>query len=139
VAGEEKVDVAIGGNISVGGNATGSVLVTGQHITAMVTGPDAADRRQVPEALIAIRAELGRLAGPKAQVASTLAATAAEPVNKEQLDEEKIGTFLESALRTASECAEYAGVTMKLLPCLQPVADGLGGQWISLTRVLSVR
>jgi hypothetical protein len=137
LAEDEKRDARIGGNINVGGSATGSALVSGQHITATVTGPDAAARQQVLGALAAIRAELSPLPGPKGHVASALAATAAEAANNEEPEKEQIGCFLDSALKTASEVAEYAGVGAKLLPYVQTVASWLGGQWSSLIGLLA--
>ncbi len=54
--GTQKRDTAVGGNISVGGSATGSALSSGQNIKATVIfrGPDAAERQLVLEALAAI-------------------------------------------------------------------------------------
>jgi hypothetical protein len=57
---DEKSKGSVAGNISVGGNVTGSALTSGQNDTATITfsGPDAAQRQQVLEALAAIQTQL---------------------------------------------------------------------------------
>lgn len=129
---------AIGGNISVGGNVTGAALTSGTNNTVAVTytGADAAERQRVSEALAAIRAELARLPGAKAPVAAALAGTAADAANKEQPDKEQVGNFLDTALKTARESAQFADVAAKLLPHIQTAANWLGGQWANLVGLL---
>lgn len=138
MAADERRDGDVGGSISVGGNAIGSAVASGQNITATVIfrGADAAERQRVLGALAAIQAELARLPGPKAHVASALAGTATEAAKKEQPDKEQIGSSLQTALKTGREVAEYAGVAAKLLPYVQTVASWLGGQWVNLLGLL---
>jgi hypothetical protein len=120
-----------GDSISVGGDVTGAALVTGRRniATVIYTGTDAPERQPVLEALAAIQTELARLPGPKAPVAAALTATSVEAATKEQPDKQQIGNFLETALKTGREIAEYAGVTEKLLPYVQTVTSWLGGEW----------
>jgi len=143
MAGEEKqgaqrVAGAVGGAISVGGHVTGSALSSGQNIKATVVfaGPDGAERERVLEALSAIQAELARLTGPKAPAANTLAGAAVDAVKTVEPSKDEIGGFLDSALKTARETAEFASVATKLAPHVGTVANWLGGQWQNLASLL---
>jgi hypothetical protein len=101
-------------------------------------GSDAAERRRVLEALAAVQAELAQLSGPKAPVVKTLAeaAVVGEAAKKEEPSKDEIGGFLDTALKTAREGAEFAGVAAKLAPHVRTAADWLGGQWTTLMGLL---
>jgi hypothetical protein len=122
-----------------GAGVTGSVLATGENITATVTfsGSDAAERQRVLEALAAIDAGLARLSGSKAPVAKMLADAAVQAAKKDKPNKDEIGGFLDTALKTAREAAEPAELAAKLAPHVQTVAHWLGGQWASLMTLLT--
>lgn len=129
---------SVGGTIQVGGNAIGSALSSGQNIEATVVfgGSDGDERQRVLEALSAIQAELARFSGPKAPAANMLADAAVEASKKADPSKDEIGGYLDSALKTARETAEFAGVAVKLAPYVGTVANWLGGQWQNLTNLV---
>ena len=60
-----------------------------------------------------------------------------EAGQREKPNKDEIGNLLDTALKTARETAEFAGVAAKLIPHMRTAVDWLGGQWMNLMGLLT--
>ena len=126
------------GNIKVGGNVVGSAVAAGDRNVQTVTfsGPDAAEREKVLDALQAIQIALNELKGAPAKSAQREAAAAIDAAKEQTANKDDIGSALETALGAAKKADEFASIAGSLLPHIQTVATWLGTQWAGLVAPL---
>ena len=135
------------GNIKVGGNVVGSALAAGNRNVQTVTfsGPDAAEREKVLDALQAIQIALNELKGAPAKSAQREAAAAIDAAKEQAANKDDIGGALETALGAAKKAEEFASITARCCHIfrLSPRGSALSGpdwwlRWYDTWRMTSL-
>jgi hypothetical protein len=123
-------------NVTVGGNVTGSSIVTGNGNVVTTTytkttlpPPESVD--MVAE-IAALRALLAEIAGDDRPVIDNAMADAAHHLGKAEPDKDAIGGALERALGYAGKAADFADKVEKLAPHVRNACAWLGENWHKL-------
>lgn len=129
-------------SVTIGGNATGNVIQTGDHNTASlsyervtVPPPEQVDIRAEIAALRDLLAGLASLDRRKIDNAIDEAeAEAAKP----EPDKEEVGKALERALDYAQKAEGFAKVIESLKPHIQNLGGWLGESWYRLLTMVGI-
>ena len=119
--------------VSIGGNASGNVIQTGDRNTASVQlqlvklpPPDSVDIRAE---LTALRAALARLDSPDRRKIENALDDAEDELTKAKPNKDEIGKALDRALDYAKRAEGFAKVIETLKPHLTSAAAWLGSNW----------
>jgi ABC-type transporter Mla subunit MlaD len=123
-------------NVTIGGNVSGSAVVTGDQNTTEVRYQRAV---LPPAASVDIRAEIGTLAqllaglntGQRQKIANALS-EAADDAGRVHPDKDEIGKSLERALDYASKAADFSDKSEQIVTHVQRVVAWLGDNWHKL-------
>jgi hypothetical protein len=123
--------------INIGGNAIGSVFVTGDHdktdvsstvnLTKVTLPPP--DSVNILAELSAIRGILRDIGGIHQESAVQALDAAVEQSSKPAPDKHEVGTALQRALQLAKEGVSFAANIQKLAPHVLNAAAWLGSNW----------
>lgn len=120
-------------SVSVGGNITGSAIVTGDSNTVSVQFQPASlpapENVDIQAELTALKDILSSLNDP---VATGVAQKLADEAQKPQPDKSVIGTTLETGLTYAQNLQGFAEAIDKLRPHVEKAAAWLGENWYKL-------
>jgi len=116
-----------GGNISVGGNVSGSVISSGDNnqITMTVTQSDHADICQQLDGLQQILAALDLPEKERGKIERAFGDAKSEAKDK-QPDKEEVAEALERALKYAKKAEGFAAQVVKLKPYAEAIGAWLG-------------
>ena len=129
-------------SVSVGGNAIGSVIVTGDQnvVTAkieQVTLPPP-ETVNIAAEIQALREVLAGLDAPDARKIRNAFEDVDEELAKEQPDKDEIGQALERALGYAAKVEGFAGKVESLAPRVMKAVSWLGENWHKLLAVVGL-
>ena len=129
-------------SVSIGGNATGSAIITGDSSTAnvnfqQVTLPEPASVNIEAE-LNALRDILAKLETSDRRKIDNAFADAQEELNKQQPDKDEVGEALNRALKYAKKAEGFASAMEKLQPHLAKTTAWLGDNWHGLLRLVNL-
>ena len=133
-----------GGNrsVDIGGNVTGSTIVTGDHNVAQTTYPHVtlppAESVDISIALNALREVLAQLHSPDGRKIDNALRDAKDELAKTEPDKDAVGRALERALDYASKADKFAEVIEKLAPHLKKAAAWLGENWYKILGVVGL-
>ncbi|MFW9264930.1 CHAT domain-containing protein [Nostoc sp. CALU 546] len=117
-------------SVSIGGNATGSAIITGDSSTAnidfqQVSLPEPASVNIEVE-LNALRQILAELESSDRRKIDNAIADAGEEIDKPHPDKNEVGKALERAFHYAKKAEGFASAIAKLQPCLARITAWLG-------------
>lgn len=129
-------------SVSIGGNATGSVIQTGDHNQASMqftqTTLPAAETVDIRKEFAALRELLGQLSVPDQKKLDRALEDAQDELNKPQPDRHEIGGALERALKYAQQAEGFASVAVKLQGHVANAVAWLGDNWHKLLRLVGL-
>jgi|SRR5690242_20008135 hypothetical protein len=125
-----------GRNVSIGGNASGNIIQTGDHNTAdlrfqkvQLPRPETVDIRKELDALKQL---LGQLQTDNREKIANAVSEAAGDAAKSNPDKDEVGKALERALGYASKAADFGEKTGQIATHLQNAVAWLGQNWHKL-------
>ena len=129
-------------SVSIGGNATGSAIQTGNYDTANINyqqvslpAPETVNIQAEFNALREIIAELETSDRRKIENAFE---DAQEEIKKPQPDKDEVGEALNRALKYAKKAEGFAGAIAKLQPHIAKTTGWLGENWHKLLSLVSL-
>ena len=133
---EKQTDQTANSSIRVGGNVTGSSLVSGHYNTVTTTytkttlpPAESVDIKGEMAALKRLLRELNTEDGPVIDGALT---EAEHHLKKANPDKDKVGGAVQRALEYAKAAGDFADKAAKLAPVVRGVSGWLGGNWHTL-------
>ncbi len=129
-------------SVSIGGNATGSAIITGDSSTANVNFQQvslpAPASVNIQAELNALREILAKLETSDRRKIDNAFADAQEELNKPQPDKDEIGDALNRALKYAKKAEGFADAIAKLQPHLAKTTAWLGDNWHKLLSLVNL-
>ena len=129
-------------SVTIGGDATGNVIQTGDHNTASlsykrVTLPPP-EQVDVRAEIAALRDLLASLVSPDRRKIDNAIGEAEEEAVKPEPDKDEVGKALERALGYAQKAEGFAKVIESLKPHIQNLGSWLGEHWYRLLTVVGL-
>ena len=122
--------------VAIGGNVTGSAIVTGDHNVTTVryrkVSLPPAEGVDIRAELATLRDLLGGLHSENRQKIANALAEAAADAAQPQADRDEIGGALERALRYAGKAADFGEKAEKIAPHARNAVAWLGENWRKL-------
>lgn len=129
-------------SVSIGGDATGNVIQTGDRNTASVqltqTTLPPAETVDVQAELAALRRILSELQGPDQGKMERALDDAEEEIAKREPDRDEIGSALDRALTYAKKAEGFATTIEKLQGHVTSAVSWLGENWHKLLAVVGL-
>ena len=129
-------------SVSIGGNAEGNIIQTGDRNVASVSyqrvtlpPPESVD---IQSELKVIRETLAALAEASSRKIDNAFSDAEEELSKAEPDRDEVGRALERALDYAQKTSEFAGIVETLAPHVVNAASWLGKNWYKLLGVVGL-
>ena len=129
-------------NVSIGRDAIGGQIVTGDHNVVTSSGqritlpaPDSVDIRKE---LAELRAILTGLSAPEAGKLGRALDDAEEEVKKDKPDKDEVGGAIERAVKYAKGASDFSEQVEKLTPRLKAVCGWLGQNWYKLLAAVGI-
>jgi len=132
----KRTDAPGNRSVSVGGDATGNVVITGDRNKAnleykQIALPPAHTVNMTQE-VAKLRESLGGLKSDDSPKVTNALSDAESELKKPQPDKAEVGGAIERALKYAKQAAGYAELVEKLKPQIINAAAWLGSNWHSL-------
>lgn len=129
-------------SVTIGGNAAGNVIQTGDHNTASlsyerVTLPPP-EQVDVRAEIAALRDLLAGLVSPDRRKIDNAVDEAEEEAAKPEPDKDEVGKALERALGYAQKAEGFAKVIESLKPHIQNLGSWLGESWYRLLSMVGL-
>jgi hypothetical protein len=125
-----------GRNVSIGGNATGNIIQTGDNNTAELRFKKVelppAEKVDIAKELAALKELLGQLKTDDQQKIVNAVAEAAGDAAKPNPDKEEVGRGLGRALGYASKAVDFGAKAGQIATHLQNAVGWLGSNWHKL-------
>lgn len=121
-------------SVSVGGDARGNIIITGDHNVASlqkVTLPPAASV-DIRSELDAVNNLLAQLSTPDSRKIENALSDANEELGRPQPDKDEVGTALERALGYAKKSDDFAKIVEEMAPRIAKATAWLGDNWHKL-------
>ena len=129
-------------SVSVGGDATGNVIQTGDHNTASLqftqTTLPPAETVDLQAEVAALRQILTELQAPDQRKIDRALDDAEEEIAKPEPDRDEIGTALDRALTYAKKAEGFAATAEKLQKHVTNTVSWLGDNWYKLLAVVGL-
>jgi hypothetical protein len=129
-------------SVSIGGNASGNVIQTGdrniasvQYQQATLPPPEGVDIRSE---LTALREALARLDSPDRRKIENALSDAEEELAKPEPDKDEVGHALDRALDYAKKAEGFAQIIETLKPHITSAAAWLGSNWHKILGVVGL-
>jgi hypothetical protein len=125
------------GSVKIGGNATGSAIVVGDHnavevhYSGQLPPPESVD---IAKELAALRTALAALGGEHQKRIERALDDADDEAKKPNPDKDEIGKALDRALDYAKKTSGFVETMAKIAPTVAAAASWLGANWHTLLR-----
>ncbi len=120
----------------------GAQIITGDHVTATMTGVKVslppADSVDIKAELSALRDALASLNAPDQGKLDRALQDAEEEAAKPEPDRDEIGGAIERVVKYAKAASEFGEQVEKLAPRLAAVASWLGSNWVKILAMAGI-
>jgi len=131
-----------GRNVTIGRDAIGNAIVTGDHNTTSVKaekiGLPRADSVDIQAEIAALRTAFSALNTDKKGRIETALTEAAEDASASNPNKNRVGGAIERALDYATEAEDFAEKSSKLVSTASNIVGWLGDNWTKLLPVFGV-